>query len=200
MAKRGPKPGTPRPKRIAETTGLLGEYVKHLVESGKSQGTVYTYLYSVRPFLKFIGGEAQLPHISEQTISQYFKQMPKAPNKHIFSVLNRFLRFYAHSLPVKLALPSTSKELATLRSAWNREKRKLAKDAADDLIAKLGKKVIDDYLFFNGRLEGKPESIEELQRLAEECEELIQTNLSLFLSLSAQGRNLGSLIDERIQK
>jgi len=48
--------------------------------------------------------------------------------------------------------------------------------------------------------QGSAESIDELMRLRDNCQELIHSNLPLFVSLSAQGKNLHPIIDERIKR
>jgi len=68
------------------------------------------------------------------------------------------------------------------------------------LIAKLARKLIDHYLYFQGRIKGEPENLDDVVRFADECRELIESNLPLFMGLSAQGRNVHSKIDERVQK
>ena len=95
--------------------------------------------------------------------------------------------------------PSSRKELA-LRRQWSVDKLIEQKEAADDLTAKLARKVIDHYLFFQSRMRGEPENLDDICRFADECRELIESNLPLFMGLSAQGRNVHSKIDERVQK
>jgi hypothetical protein len=91
------------------------------------------------------------------------------------------------------------KELA-LRQQWAADKLAEQKEAGDDLIAKLARKVIDHYLYFQGRIAGKPEDLDDIHRFAAECQELIQANLILFMSLSAQGKNIHPLINERVYR
>ena len=95
--------------------------------------------------------------------------------------------------------PGTADELA-LRQRWSLDKLIDQKGKDDDLIAKLARKVIDHYLYFQARLKGGPENLDDLCRFADECRELIESNLPLFMSLSAQGRNIHSVIDERVQQ
>jgi hypothetical protein len=102
-----------------------------------------------------------------------------------------------------VSLPFSDEKEVALRQSWAVDKLIQQREVADDLIAKLARRVIDHYLFFQARLQGGPdcpESIDELTRLSDECRHVIQTNLPLFLGLSAQGRNIHSLIDERILK
>ena len=74
------------------------------------------------------------------------------------------------------------------------------KESDDDLIAKLARKVIDHYLFFQTLLKTDDIDLDTVSRFADECRDLVETNLPLFMSLSAQGRNIHSAIDERVQR
>jgi hypothetical protein len=49
-------------------------------------------------------------------------------------------------------------------------------------------------------MKGEPENLDDVYRFADECKELIESNLALFMKLSAQGRNVHSAIDERVQR
>ena len=92
----------------------------------------------------------------------------------------------------------SKKELA-LRERWSIDKLIEQKRTDDDLIAKLARKVIDHYLYFQGHMKGEPENLDEVYRFAAECKELIESNLALFMELSAQGHTVHSRIDERVQ-
>jgi hypothetical protein len=117
-------------------------------------------------------------------------------NQPCLSVAELYETDFTRSIPAV----KDEKEVA-LRQIWAVEKLIQQKETCDDLIAKLARRVIDHYLFFQARLQGgEPESMEDLYRLSDECREVIQNNLPLFLGLSAQGRNIHSLIDERVQK
>ena len=123
----------------------------------------------------------------------------------------QFIEFALAKLPVVVTdrgakaplVPAvqSEKELA-LRGQWAADKLAEKKDAGEDTTAKLARQVIDGFLYFQSRLneQGSPESIDELMRLRDNCQELIQDHLALFMSLSAQGRNLHPIFNERIQR
>jgi hypothetical protein len=87
-----------------------------------------------------------------------------------------------------------------LRQQWAVDKLTAKKEANDDLVAKLARKVIDHYLYFQRRIQGEDENLDDVHRFAAVCQELIQSNLPLFMGLSAQGRNIHPLLDERVQR
>ena len=43
------------------------------------------------------------------------------------------------------------------------------------------------------------QNLDDLVRYVDECRELIETHLPLFMKLSAEGRNVHSKIDEKVQ-
>jgi len=87
-----------------------------------------------------------------------------------------------------------------MREKWALEKLVDEKEKADDLIAALARRVIDHYVYFGKRLKGEADDLDELARFADDCREIIERNLPLFMGLSAGGRNLHPKIDERVQK
>lgn len=93
--------------------------------------------------------------------------------------------------------PPNKKEIE-LRRTWTIDKLVQEKAKSDDTIAQLARKVVDHYLYFQGRLRGEPEDLNDVSRFADECRDLIERNLPLFMSLSAGGRNVHSKIDERV--
>jgi hypothetical protein len=122
--------------------------------------------------------------------------------------VGQFLKFAAARLPAlvnargaesRRAAAPTKKELA-LHQKWTLDKLIEQKENDADLIAKLARKVIDHYIYFQGRMKGEPENLDDVYRFADECKELIESNLALFMKLSAQGRNVHSAIDERVQR
>jgi hypothetical protein len=74
------------------------------------------------------------------------------------------------------------------------------KETDDDLIAKLAGRIAEHYLYFQSRQRGQPENLDDLDRLADECRDLIERHLPLFMSLSAGGRNVHPKIDERVNR
>ena len=111
--------------------------------------------------------------------------------------VRQFVKFAAQ-LPLPL---NAEEDKAPLRSAqsqreialsqqWLLDKLIDEKTHADDLVGKLGRKVMDHYLYFQGRIKGE-ENLEHVYRLADEARKLIESNLELFFRLSS-GAN-GSL-------
>ena len=195
----------PRPK----PTPIERDFREHLKAAGKSRQTVWMANCAVRSFLRHVDGQP-LDRVSEELTRSFFSGL-KNPliRKQYSSTIYRFLQFATSRLPVPVTalgaemLPAprapSKKELA-LRQRWNLDKLIEHKDTADDLIAKLARKVIDHYLYFQSRQKGGPEDLDEIARMADECRALIETNLPLFMGLSAGGRNLGTQIDERMQR
>jgi hypothetical protein len=97
-------------------------------------------------------------------------------------------------------LARQSEKEKKLRQRWAVDKLAEQKGSGQDLIAKLARRVIDHYLYFQNRIKGEEENLDDLVRFAEDCRELIESNLTLFMSLSAGGRNIHSKIDERVQR
>jgi site-specific recombinase XerD len=184
----------------------LEEFKQHLIATGLSKHTIESYISGVRGFLKHIGNEERLDRISEESVRSFFAGIDNHNTRRTRAAeVSRFLIFATARLPVVInnrGAPATApskKELA-LRRQWSVDKLTEQKKAADDLTAKLARKLIDHYLYFQDRLKGGPENLDDLCRFADECRELIQSNLPLFMELSAQGRNIHSVIDERVQK
>jgi hypothetical protein len=128
-------------------------------------------------------------------------------------VISEFLKFAAARLPVVVKakgqgfnppVPAArdERELA-LRRQWEADKLEEKREAGETVTAKLARSVIDSFLYFQSRLNDREsaESIDELMRLRDNCQELIQSNLALFMTLSAQGKNLHPIIDiERVKR
>jgi len=56
-------------------------------------------------------------------------------------------------------------------------------------------------LYFQSRQRATtPENLDEIDRLADECRDLIERHLALFMGLSVGGRNVHPKIDERAQR
>ena len=185
----------------------LEAYKQHLIAAGRSKATIERYLTTVRGFLKHVGN-VPVDRITEDATRSYFANRKGHARQQRASIVSAFLNFSVSRLPVPVnargagsprAAAPTKKELA-IRQKWNVDKLLDQKTTDDDLIAKLARKVIDHYLYFQGRMKGDPENLDDLARFADECRELIENNLALFMRLSAQGRNIHSAIDERVQR
>jgi hypothetical protein len=164
--------------------------------------------------LRYIGNEP-LDRVSEERMREWFEQefgqRTKQGQVQAGVAISQFLKFAAARLPVVVtakglgskAAPApavqTKKEL-TLRRQWALDKLTDDKEKTDDLIAQLARKLIDHYLYFQGRMKGETENLDEVYRFTDECRELIEKNLPLFMGLSADGRNIHSKIDERVQR
>ncbi len=194
--------------RRPKPTQLERDFEQHLIKLGKSQATLYNHRGAVRRFLKHVGDQP-LDRVSEKTAREFFAGFKAQQRMKFASTIYQFLNFATSRLPVPVtalggemlpAPPAPSKKEIALRQKWGLEKLVQEKEAADDLIAKLARKVIDHYVYFQGRIKGGPDNLDDLYRFADECRELIETNLPLFMGLSAGGRNLGTQIDERAQR
>lgn len=185
-------PSTTDPKR--PVTDLEQAFEADLKQGDLAPRTVQLYMGRIRRFLKYVGNE-RLDRVGDDAVKAFFKETAasKKEQRDVAFLIGRFLRFAAARRPPQQRSEIQAKELSV-------EQLKAQKEAADDLIAKLGRRLIDHYLFFQARLQGQPESIDELTRLVDDCRELIQSNLPLFMSLSAQGRNVHSIIDQRSQQ
>lgn len=96
--------------------------------------------------------------------------------------------------------PRASAVPAKIREQWSVDKAKEEKRARDDVLAQCARKLTAHYLFFQRRLRGAEDDLEEIARFNDECRDLIEQNLPLFMELSAQGYNINSAIDERVQR
>ena len=203
---RAPVPSMTDPKR--PPTDLERAFALHLGKAGAEPRTVDQYLRTVRRFLKHVG-ENRVDRISEELTRAFFAGKAKNTLHQQAAIVGQFLAFATQRLPAvidkrgreKASIPRerNKKELA-LCERWSIDKAVEQKRNDDDLIARLARKVIDHYLYFQGRLKGEPENLDDVVRFVDECRELIEVNLPLFVGLSAQGRNVHSVIDERIQR
>ena len=194
-----------KPKR--ELTGIEADFVTHLKGSGLADGTVYQYSVIVGLFLAHIGNR-RIDQISEAEVRTFFQRYKDSSTKRCYgSVVSQFLKFAHTCLTVPVtargeqsprAVAPSKKELA-LRQQWSLDKLIRDKASGDDLIAKLARKVIDGYLICQREIKGE-QNLDDLVRYVDECRELIEANLPLFMGLSAQGKNIHSAIDERVQK
>jgi hypothetical protein len=164
----------------------------------------------VRRFLRFAGNERP-DRIGENTVRAFFQSLPEASRKQFATVIRQFLVFAAARCDV--GSPKSQRLIAgnpapkgkdagelALRKTWDVDRVAEKKEQTDDLIVKLARKVIDCYLHLQGRMKGEPENLDDVYRLADECRELIESNLARFMQLSAEGRNVHSKIDWRMQR
>jgi hypothetical protein len=187
--------------------GILAEFAEHLKADGYSAGSVDIYTRTAREFLKHVGNRP-VDRIGEAETRQFFERYKTANNrKHRAMHVSTFLKFAMRGLPAVVnargaesprAAASTKKDLA-LKARWTLDKLVSEKEKTDDLVSLLARRLIDHYMYFERRMKGEPENLDEIARFADECRELIQANLPLFMGLSAQGRNVHSKIDERVQ-
>lgn len=188
----------------------LESFRRHL-EQHHTRTTVVNYMHHVRGFLDFIGNQ-RIDRVSEEQMRAYFaryKNQKRHTRSHAVAVISQYVKFATAGLPVVIdgrgaAMPpapaTPSKRDLALRKRWDVEKLVHESEAKDDLLAKFARKVSDHYLYFQTRLRGGDENLDEVGRLADECRELIESNLALFMALSASGRNVHPKIDERIRR
>jgi len=188
-------------------TPIEAEFRKHLKTLGFTPNTRTNYMIIVRRFEKHIG-YTPLERLTEDLTRSFFAGLKDKDRPIPVTVIGKFLKFAVSRLPVPVnargaesprARAPTKKELA-LRQEWTLDKLQEQTENDADLIAKLARKLIDHYLYFQGRMKGEPENLDDVVRFADECRDLIETNLTLFMGLSAHGRNIHSKIDERVQK
>lgn len=193
----------PKPHNTA-----VADFEAHLLAKGLAAHTVHNYLLGVGSFLASVGNQP-IERITEEQTREYFDSIKNPNNRRQHAmIISRFLTFAATKLPAVLSatgadmapLARQSEKEIELRKGWAVAKLVEQKGSGEDLIAKLARRVIDHYLYFQNRLKGEPENLDDLVRFADDCRELIESNLALFMSLSAGGRNIHSAIDERVQK
>ena len=186
-------------------TPIEAEFRKHLKTLGFTPNTRTNYMIIVRRFEKHIG-YTPLERLTEDLTRSFFAGLKGQDRRINATVISQFLTFAVSRLPVpvnargaespRTAAP-TKKELA-LRQKWTLDKLVEQKETDDDLIAKLARKVIDGYLICQQQIKGEA-NLDDLVRHVDECRELIETHLTLFMTLSAQGRNVHNKIDSRVQ-
>ena len=195
-------------KTTAPHRAAVADFEAHLKAQGLAPSVIVNYLYEVRQFLRFVG-RGPINRISEAETRAFFDAIKNKKSKTQYaSIISRFIIFTTGKLPavvnargadVAPLAPHSDKEVA-LRTSWAIDKLIEQKESGEDLIAKLARRVIDHFVYFQDRLKGEPENLDDVVRFADECSELIKTNLTLFMSLSAAGKNVHSKIDERVQK
>jgi hypothetical protein len=196
-------------RRAAALGPLETEFDAHLKEQKRVPETVKQYRHCVRRLLRYIGDEP-LNRVSAERMREWFERefgkRTKQGQVQAGVAITQFLKFAAARLPVPLSARGAEMPLArapgekelALRRQWEIDRATDRKETRDDLIAQLARKVIDHYLYFQGRMKGEPENLDDVYRFADECRELIERNLPLFMGLSAGGRNIHSAIDERV--
>ena len=178
---------------------LLNDFKQHLIASGKSEHTASLYTQRVAGFVKYVA-EQRIGKITEELGRSYIAGIKDKRTKHGNTMAVRQFVKFAAQLPLPLNADA-EEDKAPLRSAqsqresalsqeWLLEKLIDEKTHTDDLVGKLGRKVMDHYLYFQGRIKGE-ENLEHVYRLADETRKLIESNLELFFRLSS-GAN-GSL-------
>lgn len=186
-------------------TPIEAEFKQHLLAAGKTKDTVNVYMATVHRFLKHVDNE-RIDRISEEVTRSFFAGIKDRGTRRMNALtISQFLNFSVSRLPVVVtargaesprAAAPTKKDLAR-RQRWSVDKLVEQKENADDLIAKLARKVIDGYLICQQQIKGEV-NLDDLVRYVDECRDLIESNLTLFMGLSAQGRNIHSKIDERV--
>ena len=188
-------------------TDTLEEFRSHLQTQGYAPASVCNKVSIVGSFLKHIGNK-RVDAITEADVRNYFAKHVTRKRKSIYACsIAAYLKFAANGLPVvvdrtgaavpPLARKPTKKDLA-LREKWTIDKLTAEKEAADDLIGQLARQLVNHYVFFEKRRKGAPDDLDEIGRFADECRQLIETNLALFMGLSASGRNINPIFTERI--
>ena len=187
----------------------LDAFRAQLEQEKFTRNSIASYLSVVRSFLKSVGNRP-VTELGDSEVREFFKRYKtKGARKQAVHAISRWIKFSAARLPVVVgqgALPPpaprklTRKELA-LREKWTAEKLTHAKEAAEELNAKLARKVIDHYLFFQRLMKtGGQADLDEVARFADEAREIIESHLPLFMGLSAAGLNVHPRIDERMQR
>jgi hypothetical protein len=184
---------------------LLDDYRRHLESEDYCHDTIRHYQGIARRFLKFV--DKAFNRITEADVQGFLaakRYKTKSARLQAVVAVTQLIKFAAASLPVvvgrELPPPAPSKKAVAMRQKWALEKLVDEKEKADDLIATLARRVIDHYVYFGKRLKGEPDDLDELARFADDCREIIERNLPLFMGLSAGGRNLHPAVDERIIK
>lgn len=203
-------------RRPPVLTALEKEFQERLRLQGKTTSTRKHYMNYIHRFMRYVGGEP-LHRLTGEQMKYFFEQefghWGKSTQVIASAVVTQFVRFaVAQSLPVPVVVNRRESKAApapvldpvrdareiALRQKWSFDRLLLEKEKGDDLIAALGRQLVNHYLFFQSLLSQTPLNLDEVIRLADECRETIDSNLSLFLKLSALGKNLGPKINERI--
>jgi hypothetical protein len=184
----------------------LEDFRAHLQKEGWCLTQITWRVNHVRVFLAAIGNKpAHL--ITEADTRNYFKHVTLKRRKSVATSIGAYIKFAARNLPVVVdragaALPPPARKLSkkdlALRERWTIDKLTAEKEAADDLIGRLARQVVNHYVYFEKRLKGSPDDLDEIARFTDEARALIESNLGLFMGLSASGRNINPAFTERI--
>lgn len=193
-----------KPKR--KLTGILAEFAEDLKKNGLGASSVASYVRTAQLFLKHVGTE-RIDRISEADTRAFFDRYKTVSRRNHAARVGAFLRFAMKGLPAVInargaespRAPAPTKKEIALKAKWTLDKLIDEKDKTDDLVAKLARKLIDHYMYFESRMKGELENLDDVARFADECRDLIQSNLTLFMQMSAAGRNVHTRIDERVQ-
>lgn len=183
---------------------IIAEFADHLKANGYGKSSIGNYTRTAQQFLTHIGNRP-IDRVSEAETRTFFERYKKKNRQPHAVALSAFLKFAMKGLPAVVDdknatvahLPANKKQTA-LKAKWTLDKLIAEKEKTDDLLALLGRKVIDHYMHFERRLQGQSEDLDEIARFADECKDLIQANLPLFMQMSAAGRNVHSRIDARV--
>ncbi|HEY6999285.1 MAG TPA: phage integrase N-terminal SAM-like domain-containing protein [Candidatus Binatia bacterium] len=181
----------------------LNDFKQHMIASGKSEHTATLYAQRVAGFLKHLT-EQGIEKITEDSARSYVAGIKdKRTKRGTVVAVHQFLKFTVQRpFPVsaeedEAPLPSTqSQPEVALTQQCLLEKLIDEKRRSDELIAALACKLMDHYLYFQRRIRGGGDSLDNICRLADEAKQLIQSNLALFIRLSSGGRNINRTMPE----
>jgi hypothetical protein len=173
----------------------LDDFKQHLIAVGKSKDTAALYAQRVARFLLHVA-EPRIERIGEDLARSYLAGIKDRRIKHGYATaVSQFLKFAAAHAPMPVitgADKASQKSVQTEQETppdrqWSFEKLIDEKSRTDELIAELGRKLMDHYLYFQARIQGEGENPEHLYRLANEARQLIESNLTVFIGLSSGG-------------
>ena len=180
---------------------LLNDFKLHLIASGKSEDTASLYAQRIARFLQH--AEWPTEKISGDTARSFLSRIKdKRTKRGCAMAVQQFFKFTAMHPSLIAEEDQSSKPSAqsqqeiALPQQWLLEKLVDEKTRSDDLIAALGGKLMDHYLYFQSRIKGEEEDPDNICRLADEARQLIESNLALFIRLSSGGRKIHRTIPE----
>ena len=180
---------------------LLNDFKQHLIASGKSDDTASLYAQRIARFLRHADWPTETI-TAEMTRSFLGRIKDKRTKRGCAMAVQQFLKFTA-AHPSWIAgedqsskPPAQGQQETALPQQWLLEKLVDEKTRSDDLIATLGDKLMDHYLYFQSRIKGNEEDPDNLCRLADEARQLIESNLTLFIRLCSGGRKIQRTIPE----
>src|SRR5688572_5410082 len=174
---------------------LLKDFKQHLKAQGKTPLTIGAMMSCVRRFLRHVGDQ-RLDRLSGDVTRSFFDDFKGQTRQQYAWAVSQFLQFAARGLPAVVGARGSEripapvvkdpKEMA-LRQAWAIEQQTQQQEAEEAVIARLARQLINHFLYFEKRIKGAPENLDDLYRFRAECQELIKADLSLFMELSAKG-------------